>query len=97
MLAVQKIFYCIECNRLFWTPREIFEHTKNNYLVPLLLNNGNIQEDKQDDDIQIVKVIHTTPENKFLNSNGYRKNNSVLKETYYYFYIDCEEERGDNK
>ena len=65
VITKDKEFCCTECNMLFWTPRELFKHTKNNHLVPLLLNTCNIQEDKEDDDIQIVKVAHTTLENKW--------------------------------
>ena len=86
-----KEFCCTECNMLFWTPKELFNHTRNYHLVQSLLNNGNIQED----DIEIVKVVHKSTDRQLLKKNRKGNNNSVLMETYYYFCLDCDEERGD--
>ena len=105
----EKDYCCTKCHMLFWTPGELYEHTKRKHTKTLLINDEEQNDDiplhdlttkeftnstdgaaeSKDDEIEIIQVIeHTKPEEKSTDTH--------LKEKYYYFCLDCEEEKGNN-
>ena len=99
----EKEFCCIECNSLFLTPGKLFEHTRANHLL-ISSPNDDANKDDEEEDIGVLEV--TQPNDKKRKRNLTEENNNpylkviptqrpILKETYYYFCLDCEAERGN--
>jgi len=107
-LSREKDYCCTKCHMLFWTPGELYEHTKRKHTKTLLINDEEQNDDiplhdlttkeftnstdgaaeSKDDEIEIIQVIENPkPEEKSTDTH--------LKEKYYYFCLDCEEEKGE--
>ena len=85
-------FCCIECNILFWSPRELFDHTKECNFVKSLPNKNNNKDTDKNDDIEILEIPLRNEETRKRKHTG--ENNNAVQESYYYFCMDCEAERG---